>query len=175
MVEDANILRYVLPIATSRESGSSDFGLLHLIPAGRQSASYASRVNTFKWQNFYTDQRGREYLDKARQELRETYEYILIDSRTGVSDTAGICTVHLPDTLAVFCTANTQSIDGAARVASSVWRQWCEDPRYQTFDKRIYPFITRVEKSELDKLDVAREHVRARFDGLLRDHSRLST
>ncbi len=33
--------------------------------------------------------------------MRKEYDYILVDSRTGVSDTAGICTVQMPDTLVV--------------------------------------------------------------------------
>ena len=45
---------------------------------------------------------------------------MLIDSRTGVSDTAGICTVQMPDTLVVCFTYNNQSIKGAAAVARSI-------------------------------------------------------
>ena len=45
--------------------------------------------------------------------MRRRYHYILIDSRTGVSDTSGICTVQMPDLLVVCFTYNNQSIEGA--------------------------------------------------------------
>ena len=48
---------------------------------------------------------------------------MLIGSRTGVSDTSGICTVHMPDTLVVCFTLNYQSIKGAFAVAQSVREQ----------------------------------------------------
>ncbi len=95
-------------------------GALDLIPAGRQDAGYAARVNLFNWSNFYDQLRGGTFWEKVKHNARSKYDYILIDSRTGVSDTAGICTVQLPDVLVVCFTLNRQNIEGAAAVASSV-------------------------------------------------------
>ncbi len=167
LAERINILRYVLPIDWRFGDDPDTAGKLHLITAGRQGPSYGTRVNTFDWQAFYARRNGRAYLDVARKQMRDAYDYILVDSRTGVSDTSGICTVHMPDTLAVFFTLNAQSIEGVARTVASVQRQWESDPRYKDDSKRIYPFITRIEYTELDKLEVARDYVRVKFDPLL--------
>ncbi len=50
--------------------------------------------------------------------MKRHYDYTLIDSRTGLSDVADICTLHLPDTLVDCFTLSDQGIDGAARVAA---------------------------------------------------------
>ena len=41
---------------------------------------------------------------------------MLIDSRTGVSDIAGICTIDMPDQLVACYTLNRQSIYGVAQI-----------------------------------------------------------
>jgi hypothetical protein len=131
-------------------------GSISFIPAGRQDENYAQRVNTFSWDNFYERLGGGKLLQGEIGALRKSYDYILIDSRTGVSDTSGICTVQLPDTLAVFFTLNWQSIKGAAAVASSVRAQ-----REASFP--IFPVPTRIENGEQDKLKSATKFARSTF------------
>ena len=50
--------------------------------------------------------------------MKRHYDYTLIDSRTGLSDVADICTIHLPDILVDCFTLSDQGIDGAAQVAA---------------------------------------------------------
>ena len=76
-------------------------GLLKLVPAGRQTTEYAEAVNAFNWQKFYTDQSGGAFFDAVRDKARNDFDYVLIDSRTGVSDTSGICTIQMPDAVVV--------------------------------------------------------------------------
>ena len=52
--------------------------------------------------------------------MKQNYDYVLIDSRTGLSDIADICTVELPDVLVDCFTLSDQSIDGAAAVARQI-------------------------------------------------------
>jgi FxsC-like protein len=158
----ANILRYASSLSwTFTAADGSQNGSLDLIPAGRQGPSYSTRVNSFNWQNFYDRLGGGILLEMAKERMRAEYDYILIDSRTGVSDTSGVCTVQMPDTLVVCLTFNHQSIEGAAAVAESV--------HAQRPDVRIFPVPTRVEKFEKERLDIARETARRKFDHLL-DH-----
>ena len=157
----ANILRY----ASSLDWPFKDEGVLDLIPAGRQGPSYSTRVNSFNWANFYDRLGGGVLLEIAKERMRAEYDYVLIDSRTGVSDTSGICTVQMPDILVVCFTLNNQSIEGASAVAESVHAQR-RNPSGQP-DIRIFPVPTRVEKFEKQRLELAREASRARFDQLL--------
>ncbi|MGD8932663.1 MAG: SUMF1/EgtB/PvdO family nonheme iron enzyme, partial [Chromatiales bacterium] len=135
-------------------------GALDLIPAGKQDESYASRVTSFDWENFYSRLGGGVFLESVREEMRKRYDYVLIDSRTGVSDTSGICTVHMPDQLVVCFTLNTQSIEGASAVANSVARQ-----REEGF--RIFPVPMRVEDGEKPKRDRGLDLAKKKFLDLL--------
>jgi cellulose biosynthesis protein BcsQ len=151
----ANLLRFTQPL--DLELGQ---GRLDLISAGRQGPDYAARVNTFDWRSFYDKFAGRAFLDRAFAKLREQYDYILIDSRTGVSDTAGICTVQLPDALVVCFTLNNQSIEGATAIARDALRQ-------RSGELPIYPVPTRVEFAEFDRLQAARGLVRSRLGDVI--------
>lgn len=156
-VQYADLPRY----AASLEWEGWDFpgdGTLDFVSAGRQGPSYPTRVNTFDWQSFYDRHGGGVLLEAAREKMREEYDYILIDSRTGVSDTAGICAVQMPDLLVVCFTLNNQSIDGAAAVAGSVYRERGGSPGFQ-----IFPVPMRIESAEKEKLEARREYARRRF------------
>ena len=107
------------PSGEAVQLGKDGRGEIDFVPAGRQSADYAKRVNNFDWHSFYEKLGGGAFFDGAKRKFA-VYDYVLIDSRTGVSDTSGICTVHMPDTLVVCFTLNFQSIKGAAAVAQSV-------------------------------------------------------
>lgn len=154
----ANILRYTSSLNWDffPEPGTLDF-----VPAGKQDSSYAIRVNGFNWQRFYDDLGGYWFLEAAKERMRAEYDYILIDSRTGVSDTAGICTVQLPDILVVCFTPNNQSIEGARAVAASVDTQRRSESGEPQV--RIFPVLTRVETSEKEKLELAQKEVRNKF------------
>jgi len=146
-------------------------GLIDFIPAGRQSALYAQRVNTFDWENFYTRLGGGKILQAARNSLRNEYDFVLIDSRTGVSDTSSICTVQLPDKIVICFTLNRQSIGGAGSIAESIREQ-----KGRQF--KIFPVPTRLENAETDKRDAALRFARTTFRecvaGLQGDESALS-
>jgi len=156
----ANILRY----ARSLNAQFPAPGTIDFIPAGRQGPDYAARVNSFNWDNFYKHLGGGIFLEAAKKSMAG-YDYVLIDSRTGVSDTSGICTVQMPDRLVVCFTLNSQSIEGAAAVAESAHRQ--RQKPDGTAGLKIFPVPMRVELSEKDKLELANELARERFDPLL--------
>ena len=132
-------------------------GTIDLLPAGRQGASYSPRVNTFDWRAFYERQGGGAFLEVMKERMRAMYDYVLIDSRTGVSDTSGICTVQFPDALVVCFTLNDQSIEGASGIAASVLEQRRDPPI------SIFPVPMRVELAEKEKLEQRRALCRSRF------------
>lgn len=156
-VEHANILRY----ATSVKWRFPDQGRLDFIPAGRQGPSYGTRMNSFDWRNFYDRLGGGAFLEAVRERMRKEYDFTLIDSRTGVSDTSGICTVQMPDDLVVCFTLNDQGIEGAAAVAASVHEYHRRD------GLRIFPVPMRIEFAEKQKLEIRKEYARSKFDSFL--------
>ena len=167
----ADVRRFVASVNWSFPDG----GQLHILPAGRQTSSFSVRVNTFQWPDFYERLKGGAFLELVKKKIRNEYEYdhILIDSRTGVSDTSGICTVQMPDRLVVCFTASEQSIQGSATVAASAWAHWTRLTASSSDGKleldsprRIFPILMRIEGSEKEKLDATRAHVREVFGSL---------
>ena len=151
-VEHADISEHAVTLDWEFAGGGS----IDFVPAGRQDATYATRVSTFSWQNFYENLGGGALIDAMRKVLREKGEYdvVLIDSRTGVSDTAGICTVQLPDVLVCCFTYNNQSTDGASAIAASA-QQLRRQPEYARGgleDLVVYPIPMRVDPFEEDRL-----------------------
>ncbi|MBM7442107.1 FxSxx-COOH system tetratricopeptide repeat protein [Streptomyces sp. HB132] len=140
-------------------------GTLDFVSAGRQNREYSATVSTFDWDNFYDRLGGGHFFDALRDDMKANYDYVLIDSRTGLSDIADICTVHLPDVLVDCFTLSDQSIDGAASVA----RQIAE--RYTGRPISIFPVPMRIDEGEQEKVDAGRALARLKFDRLPRDLS----
>jgi hypothetical protein len=138
--------------------GKNGRGEIDFVPAGRQGTDYAKRVNHFDWHSFYAKLGGGAFFDAAKRKLA-AYDYVLIDSRTGVSDTSGICTVHMPDTLVVCFTLNYQSIKGALAVSQSV--------RERRPDIRIFPVPMRIDGSEEKLLHRMKNYAAEIFSPLL--------
>lgn len=155
--ERADLMRYSASLEHEFEGG----GILDFVGAGQQGASYGARVNTFQWGEFYEKLGGGIFLEAMKARLREDYHYILIDSRTGLSDTSGICTVQMPDELVVCFTLNRQSIFGAAAAATSADSQRRRSDGTQGL--RIWPVPMRVELHEKDRLETARLVAREKF------------
>ncbi len=161
--EQADLSRYVIPLNWKFPNGGS----LDLLSAGKPGPAYARHVTQFDWEQLYARFGGRELIESLKLQLRATYDYVLVDSRTGINDTSGICTVQIPDVLVVCFTLNRQSIEGSARVVESVLAQ----RRLGVTDEalRIFPVPMRVEHAELQKLDSARRLVASKFTPFL-DH-----
>ncbi|WP_326696746.1 FxSxx-COOH system tetratricopeptide repeat protein [Streptomyces sp. NBC_01754] len=140
-------------------------GTLDFVSAGRQNREYSATVSTFDWDNFYDRLGGGHFFDALRADMKANYDYVLIDSRTGLSDIADICTVHLPDVLVDCFTLSDQSIDGAASVA----RQIAE--RYTGRPIAVFPVPMRIDEGEKEKADAGRALARLKFDRLPRDLS----
>jgi TIR domain/Tetratricopeptide repeat/CobQ/CobB/MinD/ParA nucleotide binding domain/NB-ARC domain len=153
----------IIPHAVSLTWEFPDGGMLDFVSAGRQNRDYSSAVTAIDWDNFYDRLGGGQFFDALRADMKQHYDYTLIDSRTGLSDIADICTVHLPDTLVDCFTLNDQSIDGAAAIARNV------EQRYHYRAIAVLPVPMRIDEAEKDKADVGLATARSRFGGGLHD------
>jgi MinD-like ATPase involved in chromosome partitioning or flagellar assembly len=96
-------------------------GALHFLSPGKQTnGDYVATLGALDWDNFYDNLYGALFFDALRELLKREYDYALIDSRTGLSDIADICTIHLPDIVVDCFTLSTQGIEGAAKVADAI-------------------------------------------------------
>lgn len=145
--------------AVSLEWEFPDGGRLDFLSAGRQNRDYSAAVCSLDWDNFYERLGGGRFFRALREDMKRNYDYVLIDSRTGLSDVADICTIELPDVLAVCFTLSNQSIEGAASVARQIRN------RYRDRNIKVLPIPMRIEDGEKEKLDVGRSTARRRFEG----------
>jgi cellulose biosynthesis protein BcsQ len=99
---------FITPIYLPQSTGPLD-----LILAGRQDDSYVERMQRLDWGRLYAESEMGAFLERLRQDWKQNYDFILIDSRTGITDIGGICTVQLPDLLVLLFTANDQSLYGS--------------------------------------------------------------
>lgn len=160
-LEDPRILadaqRYAVPLEFPYVESK---GHLHFLGAGKQNLSYASRVREFNWSAFYERLGGGEFLDAFRERLKEQYDFVLIDSRTGLADISGICTMQMPDCVVLCFNYNRQSIKGSAVVAQSILDQRPEG------GVELLPVPMRVEDG-LPGLPDAKLFAREVLDGFL--------
>ncbi|MFL6333967.1 MAG: KGGVGR-motif variant AAA ATPase [Pyrinomonadaceae bacterium] len=148
----ANLSHYAVQLEWNFDGG----GYIDFVPAGRQDDGYSALVNSFNWKTFFTELGGSRLLDVVKDRLRVDYDYILIDSRTGVSDTSGICTVKMPDVLVVCFTLNNQGIEGAASVANSVYQQ--RGPAI-----KIFPVPMRLDNGEKERQETRMAYAKEQF------------
>ena len=121
---------------------------LSLMSAGRFDTSYVERVQTFQWRRFFED--FGEVFFELRTALRDRFDEVYIDARTGLTDISNISTVLFPDTLVAVFTPNHQSLDGAvavARQAADAHLGYMQDKQSRA-PLRVFPLLTRVDASE---------------------------
>ncbi|HXR70565.1 FxSxx-COOH system tetratricopeptide repeat protein [Actinocrinis sp.] len=132
-------------------------GVLHFMSAGSQNQDYSATLAGIDWDEFYEKRGGGEFFDAMRDEMTGNYDYTLIDSRTGLSDVAEICTLHFPHILVTCFTLSEQGIEGSATVAQHI------DTQYASRGIRILPVPTRIDEGEKEKADAGRALARNRF------------
>jgi len=126
-------------------------GVAALLAAGRQDETYTGRVQALDWAELY--RRGfAEFLERCRAAWTEEYDFVLIDSRTGISDTAGICTAHLPDQLVLVFNANEQSVEPAVEMARLADLARDRMP-YDRQRHLVLPILSRLDQAEYERAD----------------------
>ena len=122
----------------------SDIPSLHMIKAGRFDDGYASRVNTFQWEALYN--RSPLLFRAFSEAIAQRYRHVLVDSRTGLTDISGICTMLLPERLVLVFTPNRQSLTGILDLIGRA-----TDYRRRSDDLRpliVFPLASRIEPTE---------------------------
>ncbi|MEV5846733.1 FxSxx-COOH system tetratricopeptide repeat protein [Streptomyces sp. NPDC051985] len=160
-LEFADAEQHAVSLSPERQGlGFENGGSLDFLSAGRQFRAYSGTASSLEWDNFYDRLGGGMFLEALRDSMKRSYDYVLIDSRTGRSDTADICTLQMPDVLVDCFTFSDQALDGAAEVAYSV----ADEHRKRQI--RVLPVPMRVDDGEKDKVEAGRAVARQKFAGL---------
>lgn len=96
----------------------SDEGLLRIMPAGRMDGAYQQRLDALNLGQLYRDGRGQPLIGVFKDVIKESalFDFVFVDSRTGFSDEAGICTRDLADCLIVVMGLNRQNVEGTSEL-----------------------------------------------------------
>jgi cellulose biosynthesis protein BcsQ len=119
---------------------------IHFLNSGRNSKGYLDKIRKLDIGDFYKLKNGFRVIESLRAEWKSFYDFILIDSRTGITDNGGICTIQMPDILLLFFTTNDQSLEGTRDVVQRVNKGHQSQP----FDRQnimTIPIVSRFDTS----------------------------
>lgn len=124
---------------------SQNSGKITLIPAGdTRSASYWKNLSKINWSSFlYEPEANGMLLFLQMKEYIKTQikpDFLLIDSRTGVTEIGGICTVLLPEKVIFLLTNNQENMDGTSQVVHALMRT----TRMKDMPIKTYFALTRI-------------------------------
>ena len=146
-LDDEELAREVLAAVgwehyVSRVDQSSQ---LYLMRAGRFDDSYGERLAAMHWGELFDSCPAlfRCFGDNLARHFR----HVLVDSRTGRTDSAGICTTLLPRKLVVVFTPNRQSLEGVQALVTraTAYRRSHEDEQRPLV---VYPLPSRIEMGD---------------------------
>ena len=109
-------------------------GGLWIMPSGRHE-TYAATFNQVDWGALYERHDGFLLFEDLKEQWRRIVQpdYVLIDSRTGHTDTSGICTRQLPDSVVVLFFPNEQNLRGLTKVVRDI-RSEAGEPRKKSIE-----------------------------------------
>ena len=104
-------------------------GKIWIMPSGR-SDTYATTSGQFDWVGLYANHDGYVLFEGLKQQWSDVLQpdYVLIDSRTGHTDSSGICTRKLPDSVVVLLFPNEQNLRVLTQVVRDI-RSEVDEPR----------------------------------------------
>jgi MinD-like ATPase involved in chromosome partitioning or flagellar assembly/GTPase SAR1 family protein len=140
-------------------------GSVQLIAAGRMTEDYDARALQLDWQEIVVGDGGALVADLREQLAHELdADDVLIDSRTGFTDTGNLCTWLLADEVIVLFVLHEQGISGAERVARRIAELQREDS--SVGPNRVLLVPSRVEESDSTQVDEWIRHARTSLHGL---------
>jgi len=122
-------------------------GRLDLLTAGLRDGSYIQNVRALDYDKFYEENDGGDFLEGIRDYWKSEYDFVIIDSRTGLTDSSGVCSIHMPDILVMLFTATEQGFLGTLDVAKKASRAQSE-LIYDRLNLKLLPVPTRFDSTE---------------------------
>lgn len=149
-------------IRYSALKANTDEKPVHYVGSGENSKDYAKRLYDFSWKAFFEDKQGEVIIENLRMEWKRDFDFVLIDSRTGLTDSSGVCTIQMPDLLILLFAPNNQSIDWCVRAAGGIRKKRDELPYDRKF-LPIVPVLARFSNEDTDRAGKSMDWVAKRF------------
>lgn len=117
----AKLDRFVMDAANLPEK----YGNIQLIPAGNVlSTGYWKKLASIDWHGLFYREGGEgvpfflEFKERIAKELNP--DFLLIDSRTGITEVSGVCTSILPDRVVFLIVNNRENIEGSRQILRGI-------------------------------------------------------
>lgn len=123
----------------------ADGRTLSLMKANDGSEEVISLLADFSWSEFFQLHSGGLIIESLREAWKNEYDVTLIDSRTGLTDSGGICTIQLPDVLIAVFSANTQSLFGLKDVIIRAQKARKSALAYERMPLTVLPLASRFD------------------------------
>lgn len=169
----ASLEPYTIKLKTKENEGE-----LYLIPAGDvQNNDYWHNLSSINWHEllFQKNRQGILFFLELKERIKKEInpDFLLIDSRTGVTEIGGICTTILPDSVILLLTNNEENIDGVGRIMKGIQNA----PRLNERVINTHFVLTRLPLNEDNKgksleeniTSNIRKELNAKMDAKIRD------
>lgn len=97
---------------------------VYLIPAGNTNSSdYWKKLSSINWFDLlYNNNQGLAFLLDLKRKIEKEFQpdFLLIDSRTGISEMSSIALSLLADEVVVLAANNKENLDGAKKIISAI-------------------------------------------------------
>ena len=97
---------------------------MYYMRAGRGDPHYQTLLAHLNWKEFYARSQGFFVVENLKGAIEADYspDYLLIDSRTGLTDVSGVCTLQLPNLVVLMFALNEQNLQGTRTIYRSIIR-----------------------------------------------------
>ena len=132
-------------------------GKLWIMPAGRKDKAYNHLLGRLRWAELYESGLGAPFVENWKLSIEQAFQpdYVLIDSRTGLTEVGGVCTTAFPHLVVMLFGLNEQNIEGTATVARHIREADLEHP------PQFHFVATPVPNLPPDKKGLLRERLKA--------------
>ncbi len=123
---------------------------LWLIPAGQYlSEEYYRKLSQLDWSFIFSEERDgvaffQQFLAHIKQELKA--DFVIIDSRTGITEIAGLCTQQLADEVVMLSSLSSESIRVTKHIKYIIQQSKIAKALGKSIDVKVV--VTRVPKPE---------------------------
>ena len=93
---------------------------IDFIYSGKNDNKYPKKLQELDIDKLYSKYNFGLKIEDIFEQLRQKYDHILVDSRTGFTDIGAMLSIQLPDQLFLFCTTNHQGLYGIDEIAKKV-------------------------------------------------------
>jgi tetratricopeptide (TPR) repeat protein len=134
---------------------------VYVMSAGKKDRDYRIQLSRMDWKYFYKQKNGFLFVENLKGAIQKTYEpdYLLVDSRTGLTDISGICTLQVPDLVVLLFNLNNQNLEGISSIYESIVKNKVNKDIRTLFVASPVPDVSEYASFKRERLEYARKAV----------------